>query len=53
MLGPLLFIICINYLVSKISNDVHKFVGDTKDGRLIRADEGASALQCELDRVYD
>ena len=48
MLGPLLFLIYINYLDSEISSDVRKFADDTKIGRLIRSESDVICLASRL-----
>ncbi len=53
VLSPLLFIIYINDLDSRISSEVGKFADNTKSGRIIRTVQDASELQGDLDRLCD
>ncbi len=53
VLGPLLFINYINDLDSGISSEVSKFMDNTKGGRVIRTDQDASELHCDLNRLYE
>ena len=48
VLGPLLFIIYINYSDFGISSNISKFADDTKIGRQISLDRKAMVLQGEL-----
>ena len=49
---PLLFLIYINYLDSRISSD-SKFIDDSKIGRIIRSEPDEKDLQRDLDRLNE
>ena len=53
VLGPILFTMFVNDLPSVVSSPVYMFADDTKIFRVIRTSEDYSALQHDLDLLYD
>ena len=51
MLGPLLFIICINDLDDTVGSNILKFADDTKSFRKVRSGQDSQVLQEDLDSL--
>ncbi len=51
MLGPILFLIYISDISSRITSNIDKFADDTKIGHTIRTGEDARALQEDLNKL--
>ena len=53
VLGPILFMMFVNDLPSVVSSPVYMFADDTKIFRVVRTSEDYSALQHDLDLLYE
>ncbi len=53
VLGPLLFIIYINYIGSGVTSNISKFADDTEIGRTFRTGEDARALQEDFNKTIN
>eukprot|EP00061_Rhincodon_typus_P006890 g27983.t1 len=51
VLGPLLFVICINDLDENVQSMISKFVDDTKIGGIVDNEEAYQKLQQDLDQL--
>ena len=53
VLGPFLFIVCINDLPEVVSSDLYMFADDTKLYRTISSESDCDILQQDLNNVMD